>query len=57
MPPDIHSLHTIVTLIAIGILVGLGWALAHLAVTWPASRVAYGAAVICVLIIVIAWLV
>jgi hypothetical protein len=54
---DIHSAHAIFTLIAVGILFGLGFALAHMAVAWPASRVAVGAAIICVLVLVIAWLV
>ena len=55
MPPAINSLHIIFTLVAIGVLVGLGWALAHLAMAWPASRVAGAAAVICLLIIALAW--
>ena len=57
MPESIRSAHVIFTLIAFGILVGLGWALIHMAVAWPAGRVAAGAAIICALLLVIAWLV
>jgi len=57
MPESIRSAHTIFTLIAIGILVGLGWALVHMAVHWPAGRVAAGAGIICALLLVIAWVV
>lgn len=54
---SIKSAHAIFTLIAIGILFGLGFALVHLAVTWPAGRVAAGAAIICCLLLLVAWLV
>lgn len=57
MPESIHSAHTIFTVIAIGILFGLGFALAHMAIAWPTSRVAGAAAVICALLLIIAWLV
>jgi|GEM_PF-5228181 len=53
----IKTFHTIFTLIAVGILFGLGFALAQMAVAWPASRIAGGAALICVLLVLIAWLV
>lgn len=55
MPESINSLHTIVTLIALGILFGAGFGLVQLAITWPMRRVAAGAAVICVLVVVLAW--
>lgn len=57
MVESIKSAHVIFTLIAVGILFGLGFALVHMAVTWPAGRVAGGAAIICLLLLVIAWLV
>lgn len=57
MPEAIKTLHTVLTLIAAGILVGCGWHLVGLAIDWPASRVAAGAAIICVLLVAIAWLV
>lgn len=57
MPDTIHSVHNVFLLIAYGILIGLGWALVQRAVAWPAGRVAVGAAVICALLLVIAWLV
>ena len=57
MPEAINSIQTVLTLIATGILIGLGWHLAGLAIDWPASRVAGAAALICVLIVIIAWLV
>jgi hypothetical protein len=57
MPESIRSIHIIFTAIAFGILFGLGFALVHMAVTWPAHRVAGGAAIICLLLLAIAWLV
>jgi len=57
MPETIHSFHAIFTLIAVGILFGLGFALVHMAVSWPASRIAGGAAVVCLLLLMIAWLI
>jgi hypothetical protein len=57
MPPAINTVHIVVTLIAFGILVGLGWALAHLAIVWPSSRIAGGAALICLLIVILAWVI
>jgi hypothetical protein len=57
MPESIHSAHAIFTLIAVGILFGLGFALVQRAVAWPADRIVAGAAIICVLLLVIAWLV
>jgi hypothetical protein len=57
MPDTIRRAHAVFTLIAIGILVGLGWALVHMAVQWPAGRIAGAAAVICLLLLIIAWLV
>lgn len=59
MPESIQSAHTIFTLIAVGILVGLGAGLVLAALKWPwtDSRVGGGAAIICVLLVVIAWLV
>lgn len=53
----IHSMHIIFTLIAIGILFGAGFSLAQMAVQWPASRVAGAAAIICLLLLLVAWLV
>jgi len=57
MPETIKTAHTLLTLIAAGILFGLGFHLIGIAITWPASRVAAGAAVICVLLLALAWLV
>lgn len=57
MPESIHTAHAIFTLIAVGILVGAGWALIHQAVQWPAGRAQAAAAVICVLLLALAWLV
>jgi hypothetical protein len=51
MPESLKTAHIIFTTIAFGILFGLGFALAHMAVTWPAGRVAGGAAVVCVLLV------
>lgn len=57
MPATINSLHAALTLIAAGILFGLGFHLIALAIQWPAGRVAAGAGVICVLLLALAWLV
>jgi hypothetical protein len=57
MPETIRSLHIIFTLIAVGILVGGGWGLVQMAIQWPISRIGGAAAVICVLLLIIAWLV
>ena len=57
MPDAIKSFHVLFTLIAAGILFGLGFSLAQLVVGWPASRVAAGAAIICVLLVLVAWLI
>jgi hypothetical protein len=57
MPPAVNTLHIILTLLAYGILVGIGWALALMAIAWPASRIASAAGVICLLILILAWLV
>lgn len=59
MPGAITSAHVVFTLIAIGILIGLGWGLVQIALKWPwsDSRVGGAAALICVLLVVIAWLV
>lgn len=53
----IKSIQIIMTLIATGILVGLGWALVQKAIEWPVDRVAGAAAIICILLVIIAWLV
>lgn len=57
MPPAINTFHILITLIAFGILVGAGWALAHAAIVWPGSQWTWAAGVICILILIIAWLV
>lgn len=59
MPESIKSAHIIFTLIAIGILVGLGWELVKAALSWPwsDSRVGGAATVICLLLLLVAWLV
>ena len=57
MPPAINTLHILLTLIAFGILVGAGWALVQLAIQWPGARVSWAAAIICVLLLALAWLV
>jgi hypothetical protein len=57
MPPAVNTIHIVLTLIAYGILIGLGWALAQLAVAWPASRVSGAYALICLLLLILAWIV
>ena len=57
MPTSLHTIPAIVTVIALGVLFGLGFSLAQLAIGWPTSRVAVGAAFICLLIVIIAYLV
>lgn len=57
MPNSLHTIPAIVTVIALGVLFGLGFSLAQLAIGWPTSRVAVGAAFICLLIVIIAYLV
>jgi hypothetical protein len=57
MLEPIKTFQTIVVLIAFGVLVGLGWALAHMAVAWPASAKSGAAAVICLLLVIIAYLI
>lgn len=57
MPATINTPHIFFTLIAIGILIGIGWALAHMAVAWPAGRISGAAALICLLIIILAWVI
>jgi len=57
MPEAIKSVHVIFTLISIGILVGLGWSLIQMAVAWPFNRIGGGAAIICALIVLVAWLI
>ena len=57
MPGAINTLHILLTLIAFGILIGLGWALVHMAVQWPGSQLSWAAAIICVLLVVLAWVV
>jgi len=56
MPESINSAAAMLDWIAIGILVGFGWALVQLAVQWPAGKVSGGAVLICVLL-ALAWLV
>ena len=55
MPTTINTFHIIFTLLATGLLFGLGFSLAQMIVSWPAGRVAAGAAIIGVLILIIAW--
>ena len=55
MPAAINTLHILLTVLAFGILFGLGWALAQLAIVWPASRICGAYALICVLILTLAW--
>jgi len=59
MPESIHSAHIIFTLIAVGILVGIGAGLAWRALSypWSDSRVGGAAVVICALLLLVAWLV
>lgn len=59
MPEAINSAHIIVTLIATGVLVGLGVALIWEAFKWPwkDSRVGGLAALICVLVVILAWVI
>jgi hypothetical protein len=57
MPETIKTAHTLFTLIAAGVLFGLGFSLARLVVGWPAGRVAAGAAIACVLVVLLAWLI
>ncbi len=57
MPVAIDSFHVILTLIATGICVGLGLCLIWEAFKWPwkDSRVGGAAAVICILVVILAW--
>ena len=57
MPTTINTLHIALTLIASGILFGLGFHLIALAVQWPTGRAAGGAAVVCLLLLLLAWMV
>lgn len=57
MPESIASVHAVFLLIAFGILIGFGWALITMAVQWPAGRISGIAALCCVLLLIIAWLV
>ncbi len=57
MPESINSAHVLFTVIALGVLFGAGFSLAQLAIAWPSSRVAQGAAVVCVLVVLLAWFV
>jgi hypothetical protein len=57
MPATINTFHIIFTLLATGLLFGLGFSLAQIIVSWPAGRVAAGAALIGALILLVAWLV
>lgn len=57
MPATINTVHIIFTILATGLLFGIGFSLAQLIVSWPAGRVAAGAALIGVLILIVAWLV
>jgi len=57
MPESIASVHTVFTLIAVGLLFGLGFSLAQQIVSWPAGRVAAGAAVVGLLILLVAYLI
>lgn len=59
MPETIHSAHAIFTLIAVGILFGLGLGLAWQALQypWKDSRIGGGAVVVCALLVLISWLV
>ena len=57
MPAAINTLHLVLTVISFGILFGLGFALIHKAVAWPANQVALGAALICLLLVALAWVV
>jgi hypothetical protein len=59
MPETIHSAHAVFTLIASGILFGLGLGLIWQALQypWKDSRVGGGAIIICILLVLVAWLV
>lgn len=57
MPTSINTPHILFTLIAIGILIGAGWATVHLAISWPAGRISGAAAVVCLLILILAWVI
>jgi hypothetical protein len=57
MLEPIKSIQIILTLIATGILFGLGLWLVQKAIDWPVDRIAGAAAIICVLLVIIAWLV
>ena len=57
MPEAINSFHIVLTLIAVGILIGLGWQLIAMAITWPVSRVGGLAALVGVLVVVLAWVI
>jgi len=57
MPATINTVHIIFTILATGLLFGIGFSIAQLIVSWPAGRVAGGAALLGILILIIAWLV
>jgi hypothetical protein len=54
MPAAINTLHIVLTVLAFGILFGVGWALAHMAVAWPGNRISAAAAIIA---LALAWIV
>jgi hypothetical protein len=57
MPAAINTLHIVLTVLAFGILFGVGWALAHMAVAWPGNRISAAAAIIALLLLALAWIV
>jgi len=57
MPAAINTLHILFTVLAFGVLFGAAFALANAAVTYPGSQWTWAAGVICVLILIIAWVV
>lgn len=57
MPAAINTIHIIFTVLAFGLLFGLGFAVAQKLVAWPADRVSGGALLVAIMILLIAWLV
>lgn len=56
MPTEINTVHTILTLITLGILIGAGWQCVALAFTVPSQKGVI-AALLCLALVALAWVV